>query len=864
MVHATNAPADAADAPPPDRVAGGMRRDEPQRADDPRHADDPSRAHLEHAACLARELYGIAATPAPLPGERDRNVLLRAGAGAAFVLKLSAPGEARGVLECQAEVLERLAAGAQPFRFPRVVPSLAGNGIETVRLEDGAERFVRLLEYIPGTPLARVRPHGHALLEGVGRLLGTVDRALAGYAHPAAERVLPWDLSRGREVVERHLAEVGDAARRARVERFVARFEADGAPRIPALRTGIIHGDGNDWNVLVAEGDDSSTPRKVVGLIDFGDLVHSWLAAEPAIAAAYAMMDHDDPLAAAAQVVRGYHATFPLTEPETEALFPLICLRLCVSVVLAAHQRRREPDNAYLSVSEAPAWALLERLETVDPRRVTDALREACGAVPAGAGRVEVQRATGRSTAPQPDIVAAEPGVRTASAAAASGRAATTAATPMRRDEILAARRARIGHSLRLSYREPLHIVRGWMQYLYDDAGRAYLDCVNNVAHVGHGHPRVVDALARQARVLNTNTRYLHEHLVRYAERLTATLPEPLRVCFFTCSGSEANELALRLARTHTGRRDVVVLEAAYHGNTNALIDLSPYKFHGPGGRGAPPTTHVVPLPDPYRGRYRGTGADIGRRYAAHVRDAVERLAHDGRGVAAFFSESLPGCGGQIVLPDGFLAEAYRHVREAGGICVADEVQVGFGRVGTHFWGFETQGVVPDIVTMGKPIGNGHPLGAVVTTPEIAASFDNGMEYFNTFGGNPVSCAVGLAVLDVIEAERLQERAHRVGARLLEGLRRLAERHPLIGDVRGMGLFLGIELVLDRETLEPAPDHAARVVERMRENGILLSTDGPLHNVIKIKPPLQFAEEDADRVVEVLGAVLAEAALRLE
>jgi 4-aminobutyrate aminotransferase-like enzyme len=267
-------------------------------------------------------------------------------------------------------------------------------------------------------------------------------------------------------------------------------------------------------------------------------------------------------------------------------------------------------------------------------------------------------------------------------------------------------------------------------------------------------------------------------------------------------------------------------------------------------------------MPDPYRGPYRGSQSEAGRLYAQHVGQAVEAAVRQG-GAAAFVCESLLGCGGQIVLPDGYLVEAYGQVRDGGGICIADEVQVGFGRVGSHFWGFQTQGVVPDIVTMGKPMGNGHPLAAVVTTPDIACSFANGMEYFNTFGGNPVSCAIGLAVLEVIEREGLKASSAEVGARFLAGLEELAGRHPLIGDVRGLGLFIGVELVTDRDTRAPAPDHATYVVERMRDHGILLSTDGPQHNVIKIKPPLVFTRDDADRVVETLDRVLGEDVLQV-
>jgi len=424
---------------------------------------------------------------------------------------------------------------------------------------------------------------------------------------------------------------------------------------------------------------------------------------------------------------------------------------------------------------------------------------------------------------------------------------------------ILVKRARHLGTSLSVSYRRPLKIVRGWRQYLYDQDGQPYLDAVNNVCHVGHCHPRIVQAGQEQMAVLNTNTRYLHENLVNYAERLCATMPEPLRVCFFVCSGSEANELALRLARAHTERKDIIVLDAAYHGNTTSLVEISPYKFDGPGGFAPPSYVHKVPLPDVYRGAYRRDDPQVGEKYANSVKSVIEE--NQGQ-IGAFICESLPGCGGQIVLPDGYLQAAYQHVRAAGGVCIADEVQVGFGRVGTHFWGFETQGVIPDIVTLGKPIGNGHPLAAVITTPEIAASFDNGMEYFNTFGGNPVACAIGMSVLDVIEEEGLQANALTVGTHLMNGLRGLLDKHLLIGDVRGLGLFIGVELVLDRVTLAPASAQATYIADRLKERGILLSVDGPYHNVLKIKPPLVFNMADADFLIAELDAVLGEDAVR--
>jgi len=428
---------------------------------------------------------------------------------------------------------------------------------------------------------------------------------------------------------------------------------------------------------------------------------------------------------------------------------------------------------------------------------------------------------------------------------------------PKTKEHTRKARERLLGRNLSLGYREPVRVVRGWKQFLFDDQARRYLDAYNNVPHVGHCHPRVVAAGQAQMALLNTNTRYLSDVVVEYAERLAATLPEPLRVCYFLNSASEANELALRLAREHTKARDMIVLEAAYHGNTNALIDLSPYKHAGPGGRGAPEWVHVAPLPDDYRGRYRRDDARAGVKYAGHIDGIIEQMTRTDRRVAGFIAESCPSVGGQIILPPGYLAAVYRSVRRAGGVCIADEVQTGLGRIGTHFWAFEAQGVVPDIVVMGKPLGNGHPLAAVVTTRAIADSFDTGMEFFSTFGGNTVSCAIGLAVLDVVRDEQLQAHALRVGDQMLQALRPWPDRLALVGDVRGSGLFLGVELVRDRESLEPAAREATSVVDRMREEGILLGTDGPHHNVIKIRPPMPFDAADADVLIARLERAIA-------
>ncbi len=411
--------------------------------------------------------------------------------------------------------------------------------------------------------------------------------------------------------------------------------------------------------------------------------------------------------------------------------------------------------------------------------------------------------------------------------------------------EIIALRRQHINPTLSMSYQQPLKMVRGAGAYLYDQDGNAYLDMVNNVCHVGHCHPSVVAAGQAQMAQLNTNTRYLHDNIVEYAKRLSATFPAELSVVFLTNSGTEANDLALRIAKTYTLANDIIVVDHAYHGNSPTMIELSPYKFDGKGGRGRPAYIQVAEIPDDYRGRFRKDDPQAGSHYGQDLQRAIAAIHARGEKPAAFYCESVLGCGGQVVLPAGYLKAAYAHARAAGAVCIADEVQVGFGRAGDHFWAFEAQGVVPDIVTMGKPIGNGHPMGAVITRPEIAQAFITGMEYFNTFAGNPVSCAIGLAVLDVIEQEGLQAHAKQVGDALLQGLNELKQKHALIGDVRGMGLFIGVELVKDRHSLEPATAEANTIIEFLKAHRILLSTDGPYDNVLKLKPPMVFSMDNA-------------------
>lgn len=421
-------------------------------------------------------------------------------------------------------------------------------------------------------------------------------------------------------------------------------------------------------------------------------------------------------------------------------------------------------------------------------------------------------------------------------------------------EDLISYRKQHLGKSLSLQYKVPIKMVRGAGQYLMDQYGRKYLDTVNNVAHVGHEKYEVVKAGQEQMALINTNSRYLHDNINALAEELIETLPPELSVLHFVNSGSEANELAIRMVKANTGERDIIASEIGYHGNTNMTIDISSYKFDGKGGSGAPEHTHIFPLPDAFRGKYRGQ--DSAEKYVEEVQKQIDNVHKKGRGVGALILEPIISCGGQVELPDGFLAKAYEHIRAAGGLCISDEVQTGVGRMGKTFWGFQLHDVIPDIVTIGKPLGNGHPVAAVACTREVADKFANGMEYFNTFGGNPVSCAIATEVIRTVKRDKLQENALKVGTFLKDELKKLAKEFPIIGDVRGQGLFLGIELVDDN--MKPLADKTDYVANRMKNHGILMSTDGPDYNVLKIKPPIVFTKENAEELIFYLRKIVAE------
>jgi alanine-glyoxylate transaminase / (R)-3-amino-2-methylpropionate-pyruvate transaminase len=418
-------------------------------------------------------------------------------------------------------------------------------------------------------------------------------------------------------------------------------------------------------------------------------------------------------------------------------------------------------------------------------------------------------------------------------------------------EEVLRWRKEFLNPGIFLYYKKPLMLVEGKMQYVWDEHGKRYLDALGGIVtiSVGHCHPDVVKTARRQNETLqHSTTIYLHPNIAQYAQKLATKMPGDLKVCYFVNSGSEANDLALLIARIYTGNYDVIALRNAYHGGNALTMGLTAHrtwKYNVPHNFGV----HHALLADPYRGLWGRDDAEAGKKYADDVKNLID-YATSGQ-IAAFIAESIQGVGGCVVFPEDYLKHVYEYIRGAGGLCIADEVQAGFGRTGTHYWGFEAQGVIPDIVTMAKGIGNGCPLGAVVTTPEIAVALAQ-RTHFNTFGGNPVVCAQGTAVLEVIEREKLQANALRIGNRILEGLNRLKEKHNVIGDVRGRGLMLGIELVKDRQSKEPAKEECAQILETCKEMGLLLGKGGLWGQTLRFSPPMCINEHDADFLLEVL------------
>ena len=1032
---------------------------------------------LQDAQTFTLQYFQIEATSIKeLPSYEDRNFHIRTADGKQFILKIMALGTEIEKIELEHLVMRQLNKTAHNLQFPQPVPNQQNELITRLPAPNGQSFFMHLLTWVEGRMMVSANPCSENLLYNLGEACGRVCRELKGFDHPAAHRKFDWDNAQAIWTKEK-LDIFENSEGRDCVQYFIELFETEALPYLSELPKSVTHNDFNDFNILITKN--LSNPQ-IAGLIDFGDVVYTNTINELAICTAYNCMNKKDPLTAACQILKGCQSVFPFTDAEIRVLFPLIAIRMVVSVTSSTLKILQTPENAeYLLAHQQPAWRLLRKWKEIHPRFAYYAFRNACGWIPCPKEPLFLDwtknnsASIGQILSPSPSSpfsnalvldlsvgslqLGANPNfedaqlfdqyiqhllteantnigiggynearpIYTTDSYLVEGNngpqwrtihmgfdvfaaAETPLFAPMdgkvhsfqfndaERDygptiilehkvseeltfytlyghlsldsleglkegqtirkgqqfckigampingnwpphlhfqvildmlgkkgdfegvvfphqhniykslcpdpnllskietenlqakdwnlkKALEHRKQHLGKNLSISYpSKPLQIHRAFGVYLYDHTGRRFLDTANNVPHVGHQHPRVVKAAQNQLEVLNTNTRYLHPNISDFAERLCATLPSELSVCYFVNSGSEANELALRMARAYTGQRDMIVMEVGYHGNTNACVDMSSYKFDGKGGEGKRDWVHVVEMPGKRWIEHKGTEAQrdgveehrgsearrerklwqrsrfLRNKLLPTVEAAIKKLKKEEKGIAGFICESILSCGGQVVLPLNYLKEAYEQVRSVGGVCIADEVQVGFGRVGEHFWGFELQGVVPDIVTMGKPIGNGHPLAAVVTTPEIAAAFDNGMEYFNTFGGNPVSCAIGLKVLDIIEEEKLQENALKVGNYLKEGLKDLMKRYRIIGEVRGHGLFLGFELVKDRKTFEPAPEETAYLALRMRELGILMGTDGLYHNVIKIKPSLVFNFENADFLLQTLDRVLKE------
>ena len=984
--------------------------------------------------------YGIKGQIVFLYGEVDLNFKITASDHSIYIAKISPPGYKETYLDFQNKILLHLGQNKDITTTPQPIEN--NNKAYTTFIQDpkGTSHALRLLTWIEGRLWSAVNPITDPLRFQLGVRCGEITKALESFTHKEAHRFFKWDTAQILWVEE--YLHCFSSKERELVEPFLLRYK-NCAAAYGSLRKQVVHNDANDNNIIVST---EQYPYSVSGIIDFGDAIYTQLIHDVAHCCAYAIMNVNQPLSAAIQIVKGYHSQFPLQEKELEHLYLAIALRLVNSVTHATISKKEHPENEYLLISESAAWNLLRKWQSLSEEEVHYQFRNACGFKPHPNHRnfvrwakrqkrslaelfpktekndaytldlsvsskelgmlldfddldafqfklKEIQKNNPKAVLlggylePRPFytssayerkgnsgkewrtihlgvdywlpeetpiqalyegkvVVAAnerghktyggliilqhneegiefftlyghlskasiesitvgekiEKGARFASLGTPEEngnwvphlhfqvllslldfkddfigvaypsemdtwksicpnpnllfqRKGSDAQTEKGEGQNLFKERKQIlGKGMSLQYDTPIHMVRGNGVYLMDSKGQNYLDTVNNVAHVGHEHPKVVRAGQTQMGILNTNTRYLHETITALAKALVATLPQELNVVHFVNSGSEANELAIRMVKTVSGSPHMIVSEVGYHGNTNACVDVSSYKFDGKGGSGAPKTTHVFPLPDSFRGKYRGENSAT--LYLEEVKKCIQKSKAQGVQLGGCIVESIISCGGQIELPDGFLKGVYKAVRAAGGLCIADEVQTGLGRVGSAFWGFELHGVVPDIVTIGKPFGNGHPVAAVVCKEEVAEKFANGMEYFNTFGGNPVSCAIAKSVLEVIEEEELQKNALIVGTAFKNELQELSQHHPIVGSIRGQGLFLGIELV-DQE-LNPLASQASYLVNRMKQNGVLMSTDGPDHNVIKIKPPLTFSLANVEEVLYHLNSILNE------
>ena len=680
-------------------------------------------------------------------------------------------------------------------KTPKPIPFIDQSYTKNIII-NGVLNSCRLLSFLNGTFLGDLNPNKQMAMS-LGTFLADLDTELMDFDNAELRaRKCDWDIQQ-LSLNRKYISDISDVSNQNLVRYFFMQFEQIVVPIAPELRMSFIHSDANEWNILI-KGDE------VNALIDFGDMVYSPLINEIATAVTYIGYDKENIFEFTLPLIHAYHKIIPLQEREISILYYLIASKLCISVCHSAHAKKQDPNNTYASVSENNAWKMLNKLIEINPISFESEILKELG--------LPYEK-------PVPVI------------------------------EKLKQRQKHVSKILSVSYDKPIAMDKSAFQYMYDVYGNAYLDAYNNIPHVGHSHPIVVEAGQKQMAQLNTNTRYLYDILPEYIEKLLSKFSPHLNKVFFVNSGSEANDLAIRMAKIHSGNDKIMVMEHGYHGHTQIGIDISDYKFNHPKGQGQ--KTHIVKtaIPNAYNGKY--SGSECGKRYA---KDAIDQIHKTEEGIAAFICEPIVGCGGQIPLAEGYLAEVYDAIRAQGGVCISDEVQTGFGRLGDVFWGFDQHQVQPDMVVIGKPMGNGHPMGAVITTESISNSFEQGVEFFSSFGGNPVSCAIGKAVLEVIESEKLQENALNCGQYYKSLFKELKSKHSCIGDVRGSGLFLGIELI--DKLGKPNTRLAQYIKNELRKNHILISTDGPFDNVIKTKPPLVFNIENALRVVEEIDQII--------
>ncbi len=705
--------------------------------------------------------------------------------------------ETTALLEAENHIFEQLNE-VKAYDFPRTIQSIDNRNV--VKNDD---QIFRLLTFVEGEFLGDI-DHTPSLLNSFGVFLAKMDHRIHKcYQADIISKKALWDLQHFK-LNYKLLNYITNPRDRSLVDYFFLQFDQHVYPKTDQLRKGIIHNDANDWNVLSKNG-------KISGIIDFGDMCHSWLINEVAIAITYIMMKKEEPLKAASNVIQGYHSIIPLEKQELDILYYLVAARLCTSVCNSAYTKTIRPDSEYITISEKPAWNLLRKWISINPIKAKDSFRKAAEFSPTN---------------------------------------------KKNHLEELQKRNKNISQVLSLSYDQPIYMNQSAFQYMYDTEGNTFLDAYNNIMLVGHCHPKVVRAGQKTMARLNTNTRYLYDELIAYSESLLARFPNQLNKVFFVNSGSAASDLAIRMAMTHTNKKRIMTLEHGYHGNTKVGIDISHYKYRQ-GGSGKQDYIITTPMPKAFESGYADNG-NAGEYFGKKTKHQIKRNSDE---IAAFIAEPIVGCGGQVPLAHGYLNKVYSAIREQGGVCISDEVQVGFGRLGDYFWGYEMYDVVPDMVIIGKPMGNGHPIGAVITTSEIASSFNNGMEFFSSFGGNPVSCAIGNSILNVIADEELQQQAKKVGDYLITQLKQLQFQFDEIADVRGSGLFIGVEIYNMQG--QPNTELAQKIKNGLREQFILIGTDGPFDNVLKIKPPLYFNERDAEILVHAITQILVDSKKKL-